>query len=90
METVYAECGDCGSTGLYQGFMEGKNAAVVCLACGGYGCQEIRYKPFEKRRRRRGVKTIRHSRALVATGKAMTYREFEELYPEGRSGARGR
>lgn len=37
METVKLKCHDCGGTGLYEGFMEGKGEAVVCISCGGRG-----------------------------------------------------
>lgn len=82
MEEVKAECRDCDGTGVYQGFAEGKDEAVVCLQCDGTGCDIIRYKPFEKRRRKRGIKTVRNSRGTFiatgvgGTGDTVTYKEF--------------
>lgn len=68
-EEVKAECSACDATGVYQGFAEGKDEAVVCLVCNGTGCQSIRYTPFTKRRRRRGIKTVRRSQGtFIATG----------------------
>lgn len=59
METVKAECDACGGTGVYSGFAEPPGVGVVCLQCGGTGCHEIRYKPFVRRKRKRGIKTVR-------------------------------
>lgn len=84
MTTVcaYAECPDCGGTGLYTGFMERKGEAVVCVSCGGTGRQTIRYKEFERRKRRNGVSKIRFGSGLIldnpGTDQWFSYREFEE------------
>lgn len=83
---VKAVCTDCGGSGLYCGFMEAPGEAVVCVRCQGTGCYVFSYKPFEKRRRRRGIKTIRKSAgAFLATGvggvgRTMTYSEFEKSF----------
>jgi len=58
MDEIKAECTDCGATGLYCGFAEPEGTAVICCGCGGTGCKTIRYKPFEKRKRKRGVQQI--------------------------------
>ena len=82
MEEIRSKCRVCGSTGVYQGFAEGKDEAVVCLQCDGTGCHIIRYKPFIKRKGKRGVKTVRNSRGTFiatgvgATGDSVTYKEF--------------
>jgi len=59
---VKAECSNCHGTGLYAGFAEGRGQARVCITCRGTGCENIIYKPFNKRRRMRfanGAKLIR-------------------------------
>jgi hypothetical protein len=82
-EEVKAECRACGATGVYQGFAEGRDEAVVCLECDGTGCKVIRYTPFTKRRLKRGVKVVRRSRGsfiatgVGGTGRAVTYAEFQ-------------
>ncbi len=82
MNTVKAECSSCGGTGLYSGMCEGEGIAVVCLTCGGTGCEEIRYRPFERRKGRRDIQTVRLSRgSFIATGVgptggSITYQEF--------------
>jgi hypothetical protein len=79
---VKAECLACGATGIYCGFAEAKGEGVVCLDCGGTGCQVISYKPFTKRRRKKGVKVVRRSRGsfivtgIGGTGDAVAYEEF--------------
>lgn len=89
-QIVRANCPACGTTGLYQGFCESEGEAVICVRCGGTGCIELRYEPYAGRKRKRGVKTIRHSRGsfiatgVGGTGTAMTYREFEQKIPEAR------
>ena len=81
---VDVECDGCDSTGLYQGFAECKGEAVVCLYCEGTGCMVLAYRPFVKRRGRRGIKTVRRSGgAFLATGvggvgREITYREFQK------------
>jgi hypothetical protein len=82
---IKVECRSCGSTGVYSGFCEPKGTAVVCGTCGGSGCETIRYKPFEKRRRRRGIKTVSQSRgSFIATGvgavgKSISYADFLKI-----------
>lgn len=56
--TIEAECRSCSGTGLYQGFAEPAETAVVCHTCGGTGCQKINYKPFVKIKRKRGIKWV--------------------------------
>jgi hypothetical protein len=58
METIKAECPSCGGTGLYVGFAEPAEHAVICRTCDGTGCETIKYKPFEGRKRKRGVKHV--------------------------------
>jgi hypothetical protein len=74
--------------------MEAEGTAVVCLTCNGSGCEEIRYTPFERRKRKNGIKSIALSRGTFiatgvgATGQSMTYQQFEERYPAGRPDGR--
>lgn len=83
IKTVKAECGDCGGTGLYSGMCEKEGTAVVCLRCGGTGCEEIRFTPFERRKGRRGIHTVSLSRGsfiatgVGATGRSISYQEFQ-------------
>ena len=80
--TVEIECGSCGGTGLYCGFAEPKDVAVVCAVCGGTGCAKLSYKLFTGRKGRRGVKQVRKSAGtFIATGvgpvgDSVTYQEF--------------
>lgn len=85
MEAIKVECKDCGATGLYTGFAEPKGTAVVCLTCGGSGCQEFQFKPFVKRREKHGIKTIcRSNGSFIGTGVgpvpgcSITYQEFQQ------------
>lgn len=88
---VKAACHSCSATGLYSGMCEGPGRAVICLTCGGTGCEEIEYKPYEGRRRKNGVQTIQRSQGrfvfgpMGGAGRDMTYREFEEAVPAPRS-----
>ncbi len=81
--TVETECSGCGGSGLYCGFAEPKGTAVVCVTCGGSGCQTITYTPFVKRHGKRGVTTVLLSRGtFVGTGvgpagNSVTYAEFQ-------------
>ena len=80
---VDIECSDCAATGLYQGFCEGKDEAVVCVRCDGTGCVQYNLKEFNKRKGRKGIKTVYRSRgAFIATGvgavgSSVTYQEFQ-------------
>jgi hypothetical protein len=81
--TVEVECKDCGGTGLYQGFAEPQDTAVVCLSCGGTGCAKLTYTPFTQRREKRGVSWVMRSRgSFIATGVGpaggkISYQEFQ-------------
>lgn len=80
--TVDAECDSCDGTGLYCGFCEPKGTAVVCLNCNGTGCMKVTYRPFVRRKGKKGVNTVSLSRgSFIATGvgaagKSITYHEF--------------
>ncbi len=82
MQMIKTECYSCDGTGLYQGFAEPKDVAVVCLKCNGTGCEELHYKPFSKRKGRRGVTKVSRSRGsfigtgIGAVGRSITYKEF--------------
>jgi len=81
MESVKAECGSCGGTGVYSGFAEPKGVGVVCLNCKGTGCREIQYIPFTKRKHRNGIKKVRLSRGSFILscgphGEEISYSKF--------------
>lgn len=84
MQTIKAECSACGGTGLYSGLAEPKGTAVVCLQCGGDGCEEITFTPFVRRKGRRGIQTVRRSQGSFVgtgvgpTGGSITYQEFQQ------------
>lgn len=85
--SVIAECGPCGGTGLYCGFAEPKRTAVICHGCNGTGAVTLTWKPYTGRKRRKNVSTIRLSRGTFLPtgvgpyGPTMTYDEFEKQYP---------
>ncbi len=80
--TVRAECGACGGTGIYRGFAEPDGVGVVCLKCKGTGCEELTYTPFEARKRRNNVRSVRLSGGgFIATGigpvgSSVSYEDF--------------
>lgn len=84
MATVKAECSTCSGTGLYSGMCEKKGTAVICIECKGTGCYEFYFKPFIKRKGRRGIETVSQSRGsfigtgVGSVGKAITYKEFQQ------------
>lgn len=88
---VKAACSSCSATGLYSGMCEGPGKAVICLTCGGTGCEEIEYKPYEGRKRKRGIQIIQRSQGrfilgpIGGDGKSMTYAQFEAAIPAPRS-----
>ena len=83
MLTVKIECRDCGANGLYQGFAEPEGHAVICITCGGTGCEKISYRPFERRKGKKGIHTVSRSRGsfigagVGAVGASISYFEFE-------------
>ena len=89
MPKIKQQCGDCSGTGLYSGFCEAPDEAVVCVPCQGRGWVEHRYKEFTGRKKRRGVKRIRLSQGCFipagvgGKGKHMTYEEFEKKVKVG-------
>ena len=84
---VIHECTSCNGTGLYCGFAEAKGTAVICLGCNGQGWNESQFNEFTGRKKKAGVKTISRSSGgfiatgVGATGKSMTYAEFEAAHP---------
>jgi len=82
MAEIKAVCDACGGTGIYCGMCEPKGTGVVCFRCDGTGCRKIKYTPFKKRTRRRGVQEVKRSRGTFIatgvgpTGGSVTYREF--------------
>ena len=83
-QTITAECGNCGGTGLYRGFAEPEGVAVVCISCQGTGRVELTYTPFTKRKGKRDIHTGRLSRgSFIGTGVgpaggSVTYKEFQD------------
>ena len=75
-------CQECSGTGLYSGFMEAKDEAVICIRCGGTGFQISNLKPFTKRRKRKGINRVRFGSGLFIDGVLeedwMSYKEFEK------------
>ena len=86
METIKVECNICGATGLYQGFVEAKDEAVVCVTCNGTGCREIKYKLFERRKGRRGIRRVRGGSGSILDRPReenwISYKEFERWMEE--------
>ncbi len=87
--TLNTECRSCAGTGLYQGFMEAKHQAVICVNCGGTGCKKIEVTKFIGRKRREGVTQIRGGSGTIMddsrSAKWVSYREFEEKIPAPRT-----
>lgn len=79
---IKIQCDACEGSGVYQGFAEPPGEAVVCLPCEGDGWYWFRYKPFEGRRRRRGIKRVSLSRGnfivtgVGALGESISYSDF--------------
>jgi len=84
-QSVDAECESCGGAGVYQGFMEAKDEAVICIVCDGTGCQIIKYRPFSHRKKRRGISVVRISagRSIISgcggVGDPISYSEFLKM-----------
>lgn len=84
---IKEQCPDCNGTGLYSGFAEPKGHAVICNGCNGQAWRYHYYTKFEGRKKKRGIKTIQQSKGrfiatgVGATGKTMTYAEFEQTVP---------
>lgn len=82
--TIEVECRTCRATGLYAGLAEPKGIAVVCVECGGTGCQRISFTPFTRRKGKRSITTVRQSRGsfigtgIGPTGGYITYQEFQQ------------
>jgi hypothetical protein len=88
MKTIKQECPSCKGVGLYRGFYDAPGEAVICGGCAGKGWSLYQYQEFTGRKKKRDIKTIRGSRGtFIATGVGgvrprMTYKEFEQQYPE--------
>lgn len=80
------ECGACQGTGLYQGFMERKAEAVVCISCGGSGHRSNGSRTFTGRKPKPGVTSVRTGSGLILDNPAkaswLTYSEFARRFPE--------
>jgi len=63
---IDAECPDCRGTGLYQGFCEARDEAVICACCGGTGKQVLSFKPFEGRKPAKStIKKVRRGSGMM-------------------------
>ncbi len=84
MEIIETECYTRDGTGLYSGMCEQKGTAVICIRCNGTGCEKICFKPFVKRRGKRGIQKVSQSfGSFIAektgpTNKWITYKEFKQ------------
>ncbi len=82
-QKISTECGACGGTGLYCGFTEAKETAVVCLQCNGTGEKIVEYTPFSGRKEKMSVKTVFLSRGnfigtgVGAHGEGISYESFK-------------
>jgi len=67
--TAKITCKSCDGTGLYQGLAERKNEAVVCIDCIGKGWTLFQFEPFEYRKKKPGIETIKISQGkFIASG----------------------
>lgn len=78
-------CESCRGTGLYQGFAEPKDTAVVCWTCDGTGCQTVEYSPFVERKqpKNKQIKYVKQSRGtslLFGVGPMGPKVTLEEFY----------
>lgn len=88
MKKIIEQCPACNGSGVYSGFAEAKGTAVICQQCDGQGWSEYQYKPFEGRKKKRGIKTVslgRGTSLMSGVGadkrRAWTYKEFEQKFP---------
>ena len=74
----------CKGTGLYSGWAEPKGTAVICSYCNGKGWYTYFYKVFSKRKKLKGIKSVRISKTGVngSASKLITYAEFEKKIPD--------
>ena len=83
---IHYECFACDGTGLYQGFMERKDEAVVCVKCGGTGAVSMTVKPYTGRKRRNGIRRIRAGSGSIIDQPSeqswFSYNEFREHISE--------
>ena len=56
--TIQHECGYCSGTGVYSGFGECPEAAVVCRYCDGTGCTNYTFTAFTGRKTKKGIKRV--------------------------------
>lgn len=65
-----AECTACKATGLYVGMGEHDGAAIVCSHCNGTGKvhKVIKYRDFEKRKKKRNVKRVYKTNPGIGIG----------------------
>lgn len=87
--TIEAECGDCGGTGIYQGFMERTRTAVVCHTCKGTGKRTVILTKFSGRKTVDDVDTI-HATQSISGG--MPYGEWLRtgVFPAGSEDREGK
>ena len=83
MKSIETECSSCGGTGVYCGMCEAKGTGVVCIDCSGTGKDIIYYKPFTKKKGKKGVKEVYISGGKLitmagSTGKSVPYVKFKK------------
>jgi len=76
MKSIEIECSSCGGTGVYCGMFEPN----VCVDCSGTGKEIIYYKPFTKKKEKKGVKEVYVSGEKFASAKKriVPYKEFRK------------
>lgn len=71
--------------------MEAPDKAVVCITCRGTGCNVLNLKPFEGRKKKRGVKKFRFGSGTILNSPSspsgrdyewFPYKEFLKKVPE--------
>lgn len=57
-KTIQIECPSCKGTGLYKGYAEKDDCAVICANCAGKGFINYSYNEFHGLKKREGIKRI--------------------------------
>lgn len=82
-ETMKVECPSCNGTGLYQGFMERMDEAVICTSCNGTGAKDLVFTRFSVRRRKNGILKIRAGSGTILDNPEqatwISYEYFEKV-----------
>lgn len=69
-------CKVCYGTGVYQGFAEDENSAVVCYDCKGTGkyCYKFEYEEFTKRKHRDDIEWVYQTNCGIKVGQGDGYK----------------